>query len=486
MKKLKELLFGVQIEATQGRTDVSIQTIVFDSREVQQGDLFVAIVGDAVDGHAYIQKAIDKGAIAVIGEEKPQDFPKDIVWVATRNSRAALAILASNYYDQPSKDLKLIGVTGTNGKTTTTSLLYRLFEQAGFATGLLSTIVVKYLSKEIPATHTTPDPLQINAHLRAMVDAGVEFCFMEVSSHGIAQDRIKGLVFTGGVFTNLSHDHLDYHKSFAAYRDVKKQFFDHLPKSAFALINADDKNGKFMLQNCVAKQYSFGLSNYADYQGKVLETQFSGMLLQLNQQEVWTTLVGQFNASNLLVVFAVAHLMGLEEMETLSLISTLKNVKGRFQTFTTPNKATVIVDYAHTPDALENVLNTISKIRTKNETLITLVGCGGNRDQAKRPIMAKVAAAYSDKVIFTADNPRDEDPEKIIDEMEAGVAPEDYKKTLRITHRKAAIKAACMELKEGDVLLIAGKGHENYQEIKGVRTPFDDYLIVEEICKQLF
>jgi len=486
MKQLKELLFGVQIEATQGRTDVSIQAIAFDSRQVQQGDLFVAIVGDAVDGHAYIQKAVDKGAIAVVGEEKPQDFANDIVWIETRNSRAALAILASNYYDQPSKDLKLIGVTGTNGKTTTTSLLYRLFELAGFATGLLSTIVVKYLSKEIPATHTTPDPLQINAYLRAMVDAGVEFCFMEVSSHGIAQDRIKGLVFTGGVFTNLSHDHLDYHKSFTAYRDVKKQFFDHLPKSAFALINADDKNGKFMLQNCVAKQYSFGLNNYADYQAKVLETQFSGMLLQLNQQEVWSTLVGQFNASNLLVVFAVAHLMDLEEMETLSLISTLKKVKGRFQTFTTPHKATVIVDYAHTPDALENVLKTISKIRTKNETLITLVGCGGNRDQAKRPIMAKVAAAYSDKVIFTADNPRDEDPEKIIDEMETGVAPEDYKKTLRITHRKAAIKAACMELKDGDVLLVAGKGHENYQEIKGVRTPFDDYLIIEEICKQLF
>ena len=486
MKQLKELLFGVQIEATQGRTDVSIQAIAFDSRQVQQGDLFVAIVGDAVDGHAYIQMAVDKGAIAVVGEEKPQDFANDIVWIETRNSRAALAILASNYYDQPSKDLKLIGVTGTNGKTTTTSLLYRLFELAGFATGLLSTIVVKYLSKEIPATHTTPDPVQINAFFRAMVDAGVEFCFMEVSSHGIAQDRIKGLVFTGGVFTNLSHDHLDYHKSFTAYRDVKKQFFDHLPKSAFALINADDKNGKFMLQNCVAKQYSFGLNNYADYQAKVLETQFSGMLLQLNQQEVWSTLVGQFNASNLLVVFAVAHLMDLEEMETLSLISTLKNVKGRFQTFTTPHKATVIVDYAHTPDALENVLKTISKIRTKNETLITLVGCGGNRDQAKRPIMAKVAAAYSDKVIFTADNPRDEDPEKIIDEMETGVAPEDYKKTLRITHRKAAIKAACMELKDGDVLLVAGKGHENYQEIKGVRTPFDDYLIIEEICKQLF
>ena len=486
MKQLKDLLFGVQIEATQGRTDIEIQQITFDSRAVNPGDLFVAIQGDVVDGHDYIDKAIEKGATAVLGEQKPFNFPENIVWVASSNSRAALAILASNYYDQPSKALKLVGVTGTNGKTTTTSLLYHLFESAGYATGLLSTIVVKYLSKEIQATHTTPDPLQINAHLSAMVEAGVEVCFMEVSSHGISQDRIKGLVFAGGVFTNLSHDHLDYHKSFAAYRDVKKQFFDHLPKNAFALTNADDKNGHFMLQNCVANQYSFGLNNFADYQAKVLETQFSGMLMHINQQEVWTTLVGQFNAANLLVVYAVAHLMGLEEMETLSIISTLQNVKGRFQTYMTPNKATVIVDYAHTPDALENVLQTISKIRTNNESLITIVGCGGNRDQAKRPIMAKVAARYSDKVIFTADNPREEDADQIIDAMEAGVSPEDYKKTLRITHRKAAIKAACMELNQGDVLLIAGKGHENYQEIKGVRTPFDDYLIVKEICKQLF
>jgi len=486
MKQLKDLLFGVQIEATLGRTDLLVKQISFDSRAIKPGDLFVAIKGDSIDGHLFIDKAIANGAIAVIGEQKPKHFPQEVVWIATKNSRAALAILASNYYNQPSKALKLVGVTGTNGKTTTTSLLYRLFEKAGYATGHLSTIVVKYLSKEIPATHTTPDPLQINAHLSAMVEAGVEVCFMEVSSHGISQDRIKGLSFAGGVFTNLSHDHLDYHKSFAVYRDVKKQFFDYLPKTAFALTNADDKNGLYMLQNCVAKQYSFGLNNFADYQAKVLETQFSGMLLQINQQEVWTTLVGQFNASNLLVVFAVANLMELEEMDTLSIISTLKNVKGRFQTFTTPNKATVIVDYAHTPDALENVLQTISKIRTKNETLLTIVGCGGNRDQEKRPIMARVAAAFSDKVIFTSDNPREEDPEEIIDQMEAGVAPEDYKKTLRITQRKAAIKAACMELSEGDVLLIAGKGHENYQEINGVKTPFDDYLIVGEICKQLF
>ena len=486
MKQLKELLFGVQIEAIQGRTDVLIRQINFDSRAVKLGDLFVAITGDGVDGHDYIDNSIANGAVAIIGENKPNNFPENVVWIKTSNSRSALANLASNYYDQPSKSLKLIGVTGTNGKTTTTSLLFRLFKKAGYTPGLLSTIAVKYLEKEIPATHTTPDPLQINAHLRDMVEAGVAVCFMEVSSHGIAQDRIEGLFFTGGVFTNLSHDHLDYHNSFAAYRDVKKQFFDSLPKTAFALTNVDDKNGLFMLQNCAAKQYSFGLNHYANYQAKVLETEFSGMLLQINQQEVWTTLVGQFNASNLLVVYAVASLMELEEMQTLSIISALSNVKGRFQTYTTPNKATVIVDYAHTPDALDNVLKTIAKIRTKNETLTTLVGCGGNRDQSKRPIMAKIAAAHSDKVIFTADNPRDEDPDKIIDEMEVGVAPEDYKKTLRITQRRSAIKAGCMGLSQGDVLLIAGKGHENYQEIKGVKTPFDDYLIVEEICNQLF
>lgn len=486
MKQLKELLFGVQIEAIQGSTTTVVEAIAFDSRAICPGDLFVAIKGDVVDGHEYIEKAIANGAVIVVGEVKPTHLPSEVVWVETKNSRAALAIIAANYYDRPSSKLKLIGVTGTNGKTTTTSLLYHLFEKAGYATGLLSTIVVKYLSTEISATHTTPDPLQINAHLSAMVDAGVEVCFMEVSSHGIAQDRINGLIFSGGVFTNLTHDHLDYHKSFSAYRDVKKAFFDALPKTAFALVNADDKNGSFMLQNCEGKHYRFGLTTYADFQAKVLETQFTGMLLSIDQQEVWSSLVGQFNASNLLVVYAVAQLMELEQMKTLSIISTLKNVKGRFQTYTSPNNATVIVDYAHTPDALENVLQTIAKIRTKNETLITLVGCGGNRDQAKRPKMAKVAARYSDKVIFTSDNPRDEDPEIILDQMEAGVPPEDYKKTLRITKRKAAIKAACMELSQGDVLLIAGKGHENYQEINGVKTPFDDYLVVGEICKQLF
>jgi len=486
MKQLKDILFGVQIEAIQGSTAQTINAIQFDSRQVGEGDLFVAVKGEQADGHNFIEKAIAKGAAAIVCQEKPEGSDDAVVWISTQNSREALAILASNYYERPSAQLKLVGVTGTNGKTTVTSLLHRLFEKAGFAAGLLSTIAVKYLDKEIDATHTTPDPLQINAHLRAMVDAGVEFCFMEVSSHGIDQDRIQGLTFVGGVFTNLSHDHLDYHNTFAEYRNVKKRFFDALPKSAFALTNSDDKNGDFMLQNTAARKLTYGLKGYSDFKAKILEAQFSGMLLIIDQQEVWTSLLGAFNAYNLLAVYAVAKELGLSSIESLSIISELGNVKGRFQTYATSNGATVIVDYAHTPDALANVLSTIAEIRTKNETLTTVVGCGGNRDQAKRPLMAEVAAKHSDKVIFTADNPRDEDPENIIDEMEKGVRPEDYKKTLRISNRKSAIKAACMELQAGDVLLIAGKGHESYQEIKGERLPFDDYAIVKEICKQLF
>lgn len=486
MKQLKDILFGVQIEAIQGSTAQTINAIQFDSRQVGEGDLFVAVKGEQADGHNFIEKAIAKGAAAIVCQEKPKGSDDSVVWISTQNSREALAILASNYYGRPSAQLKLVGVTGTNGKTTVTSLLHRLFEKAGFAAGLLSTIAVKYLDKEIDATHTTPDPLQINAHLCAMVDAGVEFCFMEVSSHGIDQDRIQGLTFVGGVFTNLSHDHLDYHNTFAEYRNVKKRFFDALPKSAFALTNSDDKNADFMLQNTAARKLTYGLKGYSDFKAKILEAQFSGMLLIIDQQEVWTSLLGAFNAYNLLAVYAVAKELGLSSIESLSIISELGNVKGRFQTYATSNGATVIVDYAHTPDALANVLSTITEIRTKNETLITVVGCGGNRDQAKRPLMAEVAAKHSDKVIFTADNPRDEDPENIIDEMEKGVRPEDYKKTLRISNRKSAIKAACMELQAGDVLLIAGKGHESYQEIKGERLPFDDYATVKEICKQLF
>jgi len=486
MKILKDLLYGVSIEAIQGNTSIGVDAITFDSRQVKKGSLFIAIKGDQIDGHQYIMSAIELGAAAIICEDKPALSNLDIVLITTKNSREALAICAANFYDNPSKELTLVGVTGTNGKTSVTSLLHHLFQRAGYAVGLLSTITIKYPSKTIAATHTTPDPLQINEHLRAMVSEGVEYCFMEVSSHGIAQDRIKGLVFSGGVFTNLTQDHLDYHETFANYRDVKKAFFDGLSPQAFSLVNVDDKNGRYMLQNCLAKHKTFGLKNYANYQAKVLETEFSGMLLKIDDQEVWTSLVGQFNASNLLAVYAVASELSLPKIEALSFLSELKNIKGRFDTYRTPNNATVIVDYAHTPDAIKNVLETIALIRTKNETLTTIVGCGGDRDQSKRPLMANVAAALSDKVIFTSDNPRNENPETIIDQMESGVSPADYKKSLRITDRKAAIKAGCMSLKPGDVLLVAGKGHENYQEIKGKREPFDDYEIVKEICKQLF
>ena len=486
MKTLRDLLYGVSIEAIQGNTLIEVEAIAFDSRQVKKRGLFIAIKGDQIDGHEYMNAAIEKGASAIICEQKPAIADSTIVWITTKNSREALAFCAANFYDNPSQELSLVGVTGTNGKTSVTSLLHHLFESAGYAVGLLSTIVVKYPSRTIEATHTTPDPLQINQHLRAMVSQGVEHCFMEVSSHGIAQDRIKGLVFSGGVFTNLTQDHLDYHETFAAYRDVKKAFFDGLSPKAFSLINVDDKNGNYMHQNCKAQCKSFALKNYATYQAKVLETEFSGMLLKIDNQEVWTSLVGQFNASNLLAVYAVARELNMGKMEVLAALSELRNVKGRFDTFITPNKATVIVDYAHTPDALKNVLETIALIRTKNETLTTIIGCGGDRDQTKRPLMAKAAAALSDKVIFTSDNPRNEDPESIIDQMEAGVSPSDYKKSLRITNRKAAIKAGCMSLTPGDVLLVAGKGHENYQEIKGEKHPFDDYALVKEICKQLF
>ena len=486
MKSLKDILFGVQIDSILGSTDVEVASVKFDSRSVEKNDLFVATSGGSVDGHNFIDAAIKNGAIAVVCEERPEKASKKIVWITTQNSREALAVLAANYYDNPSKKIQLVGVTGTNGKTTIASLLYALFDALGFSVGLLSTIAVKYNGIERSATHTTPDSMQINQALNEMVTSGVAYCFMEVSSHGIDQERIKALYFAGGVFTNLSHDHLDYHETFAAYRDVKKRFFDALPTQAFALVNADDKNAAYMLQNTAAKPYKYGLQNYAEFNAKVLEQTFSGMLLKIDQLELWTSLVGKFNASNLLAVYAVSQLLEVSTQEALAAISSLTNVKGRFQTYATANKATVIVDYAHTPDALENVLKTITQLRTKNECLTTLIGCGGNRDQDKRPLMAKVATELSDKVIFTADNPRDEDPEVIIDQMEKGVPAEAFNKTLRITNRKQAIKAACMDLKPGDVLLIAGKGHEAYQEIQGEKLPFDDYEIVENICKQLF
>ncbi|MFT4805854.1 MAG: UDP-N-acetylmuramoyl-L-alanyl-D-glutamate--2,6-diaminopimelate ligase, partial [Psychroserpens sp.] len=384
-----------------------------------------------------------------------------------------------------SENLRLVGVTGTNGKTTIATLLYQLFKKAGYKVGLLSTVKIMVDNTEYKATHTTPDSLTINRYLKLMNDAGVEFCFMEVSSHGIHQKRTAGLQFEGGIFTNLSHDHLDYHNTFAEYRDVKKSFFDNLSKSAFALVNVDDKNGLVMLQNSKAKTYTYALKTYADYKAQVLENQFSGLLLKLNDSELWTRLIGDFNAYNISAIYGTAELLGLEKDEILRLISELESVSGRFEYLISEEKITAIVDYAHTPDALKNVLETINNIRTKNEQLITVVGCGGDRDTSKRPKMGHIASALSTKVIFTSDNPRSEVPETIIEDIEKGVEPQNFKKTMSIVDRKQAIKTACQLANPNDIILIAGKGHETYQEIKGERFDFDDFKTVKEFLKQL-
>ncbi|WCO01166.1 UDP-N-acetylmuramoyl-L-alanyl-D-glutamate--2,6-diaminopimelate ligase [Psychroserpens ponticola] len=485
MAELKDILYKVTINAVVGSTSVAINNIHFDSRAVSKGDVFVAIKGATVDGHDYIQKALSLGAIAVVCETLPDDIQNGITYIEVEDTSSALAYMASNYYDNPSSNLRLIGVTGTNGKTTVTTLLYQLFKKAGYKVGLLSTVKIMVDNTEYKATHTTPDSITINKYLKLMNDAGVEFCFMEVSSHGIHQKRSEGLQFEGGVFTNLSHDHLDYHSTFAEYRDVKKSFFDHLPKQAFALVNIDDKNGVVMLQNTKAKQYSYALKTYADYKAQVLENELSGLLLKLNESELWTRLIGDFNAYNVAAIYGTAELLGLEKVEILRLISELESVSGRFQYMISDEKITAIVDYAHTPDALKNVLETINSIRTKNEALITVVGCGGDRDKTKRPKMGHIASALSNKVIFTSDNPRSEKPEVIIEGIEKGVEPQNFKKVISISDRKQAIKTACQMANSNDIILIAGKGHETYQEINGERFDFDDYQIVQECLKQL-
>ena len=485
MKILKDILYKVSIEAVKGATDIAVNKITFDSRAVELNDVFVAIKGSHSDGHDYIEKALSLGATVVICEFFPKVIVNGVTYIQVNNTNEALAFIAANYYQNPSQQLKLVGVTGTNGKTTIASLLYQMFKNAGYKVGLLSTVKIMVDETEYKATHTTPDSLTINRFLEEMVELGCEFCFMEVSSHGIHQKRTEALEFTGGIFTNLSHDHLDYHNSFAEYRDVKKTFFDQLSKSAFVITNVDDKNGAIMLQNTKARKVSYALKSYADYNAQILENQFTGLLLKINSNEVWSKLIGSFNAYNLLAIFATSIELGIEEQEALRLLSNLESVSGRFQYIISKGKVTAIVDYAHTPDALENVLNTIENIRTKNEQLITVVGCGGDRDKTKRPLMAKIASNLSDKVIFTSDNPRTEDPNVIIEEMEQGVEPHNFKKTMSISDRKQAIKAACQLANENDIILIAGKGHETYQEINGVRHDFDDMFIVKEMLNQL-
>ena len=471
--KLKDLLYKVSIIKVVGATDVDVENVQFDSRKIEKGGLFVAISGEITDGHKYINETIASGAKVIIVEKIPQDLDSSVTYVQVENSNEALGIIASNFYNNPSERIKLLGVTGTNGKTTIVSLLHQLFELLNVKSGMLSTIHNKINDKVIPATHTTPDALQINNLLNTMIEEGCEYCFMEVSSHAISQARINGLNFTAGIFTNITQDHLDYHNTFSEYRDVKKSFFDLLSKSAFALVNKDDKNGMKMLEGTKANQLSYSLKSVSDYKCKVLENQFDGMLLSINKVDVWVKLIGDFNAYNILSVYATAKQFGFSDYKVLTALSMLTAAEGRFECVQSGD-ITAIVDYAHTDDALKNVLSTINTIRTKTEELITVVGCGGDRDKTKRPKMAAVACNLSTQVIFTTDNPRSENPDAIIEDMIRGLDPIQKKKVLVITDRRQAIKTACKLAKAKDIVLIAGKGHEKYQEINGEKFPFDD------------
>ncbi|MBR3710545.1 MAG: UDP-N-acetylmuramoyl-L-alanyl-D-glutamate--2,6-diaminopimelate ligase [Bacteroidales bacterium] len=476
--KLKDILVNCNLDEIIGKKDLDITDVSFDSRKVIEGTLFFAVKGTQSDGHDYIDMAVEKGAKAIVCERLPNILNENVTYIRVANSAYVLGMSASNFYGNPSKSLKLTGVTGTNGKTTIATLLYRLFTEAGYACGLLSTIENIIDREVIPATHTTPDPIELNALLRKMVERGCEYAFMEVSSHAIDQNRIAGLHFAGGIFTNLTHDHLDYHKTMANYRNAKKKFFDDLPATAFALTNLDDKNGAVMLQNTRAKKLSYALKHDADFKGVVLESHFDGMLMKVNEREMFTRLVGGFNASNILAIYGAALSLGFDQDELLVEISKLQGANGRFDMVHSDCGVVGIVDYAHTPDALENVLKTINEVKgqlpTANCQLLTVVGCGGNRDTSKRPEMAAIAVKLSDKVILTSDNPRDEDPDEIIRQMKEGLSDDDMRKTLSITDRREAIRTAVALSKKGDIILLAGKGHEDYQIIKGVKRHFDD------------
>ncbi len=486
MKLLQDILYQTRIQQVVGTTNIAIEAIDFDSRKVVSFTLFVAVRGTQVDGHDYIQKAIDQGAAAIVCEELPENTVADITYVKVEDSHAALGVMASNYFDNPSADLSLIGITGTNGKTTCATILHGLFKLLGKKTGLISTVENRIHNEVIPSTHTTPDAVSLNALLRKMVEAGCTHCFMEVSSHALTQHRVAGISFAGGVYTNISHDHLDYHKTFDAYIGAKKMLFDMLPVDSFALVNLDDRQGPTMLQNCKSKvQKTYALKSMGEFKAKVIENQFTGLHVNIDGFDLYAKLVGRFNAYNLLCAYGTAMLLDFEPMEVLTALSNINPVTGRFEYVLSPEGIAAIVDYAHTPDALLNVLKTVEDIRTKNETVITVVGCGGDRDREKRPEMAKIACKYSDRVILTSDNPRSEDPQAIIDEMMVGVEPLNYKKTNAILNRKEAIKMACSIAKPGDIILVAGKGHEKYQEIKGEKLPFDDFAIVYNTFKML-
>ena len=478
--RLKEIIKGMDVTLT-GPADVEVSDLQFDSRKVGRGALFVAQRGTKVDGHSFIPAVVERGAVAVVCEEMPEEVDDRVTYLKVEDSSEALGLMAANYYGHPSEQLKLIGITGTNGKTTTVTLLHRMFRHLGYHVGLISTIVNKIDEEELPTGHTTPDALELNMLLRRMVDAGCQYAFMEVSSHAVAQHRISGLTFAGGIFSNITHDHLDFHKTMANYIAAKKGFFDALPKGAWALVNVDDKNGRVMVQNTLAEVHTYGLQHTADFHCRLLESTFEGMHLSLNGHELWCRLVGRFNAYNLTAIYGAAVLCGVDENEALRLLSMLEAAPGRFQ-YVSGRGITAIVDYAHTPDALENVIGTIDDIRRPAQHLITVVGCGGDRDRTKRPEMAQIAAEGSDKVVLTSDNPRSENPDAILDEMEAGLTAEQLSRVVRITDRRQAIRTACLIAREGDIVLVAGKGHERYQEVNGVRSHFDD---VEELEKEL-
>ena len=483
--KLSALLSSCKILELVGNTEQDITGICFDSRKVSASSMFIATVGTVADGHQFITSAIEKGASVIVCEKLPKKLDATVTYVVVDNSSRAMGLIAAAYYQHPSKKLKLVGVTGTNGKTTVATLLSNLFQELGYKVGLLSTVENKINNTVIPSTHTTPDSITINELLLDMIAANCDYCFMEVSSHATVQERIAGLSFTGGIFTNISHDHLDFHQTFEEYIKAKKYFFDQLPASAFALTNSDDKRGAVMLQNTKAHAKTYALQSMATFKAKIIENQFSGLFLNIDAEEVWFKMVGSFNAYNLLAVYATAMLLDQDKTRVLTILSTLSGAEGRFDYTIAPNGVIGIVDYAHTPDAIKNVLQTIANIRKGNETVIAIVGCGGDRDKTKRPIMAEVACKLSDKVILTSDNPRTEDPAAILKEMEAGVPISLKKKTITIQDRKEAIRTACHLAKSGDIILLAGKGHEKYQEINGVKFPFDDKQIFSEIMESL-
>jgi len=485
MKLLKDILYKAGIEEVVGSTNVAIENICIDSRLAKKFSLFIAVRGTVVDGHEFIDKAIEQGSLAIVCEELPTNLVKEVNYIQVRNSRFAAGVIASNFYDNPSEKLKLVGVTGTNGKTTVTTLLYELFKNLGYKTGLLSTVRNLIDGEVIEATHTTPDPISLNELLAEMVERGCEYAFMEVSSHALDQHRVAGIEFTGAIFTNISHDHLDYHETFDKYIKAKKMLFDMLPSTAFALTNLDDKNGEVMVQNTKAKVVTYGLKSMADRKAKILENNLTGLILNIDGQEVITRLIGSFNAYNILSVYGAAIELKEEKLQILTTLSNLHSPDGRFQFVKTENNILGIVDYAHTPDALDNVISTIHGLRTGNEKLITLVGCGGDRDKTKRPEMARIAAEGSTKVILTSDNPRSEDPNQIIEDMKTGLDPVLKRKTVSIVDRAEAIRTACMLAEPGDIILLAGKGHEKYQEIKGVKHDFDDMEVLTTNLKQI-